>query len=73
MLYKQQSLEVSKREIQCYDHGGDAQTKFTCHLLIHLPDIKTQKDLKAQTTESVKYTYRLQSGASYPFLICSNL
>lgn len=64
---------MNKREIQRHDRGGDAQTKLTCHLLTHLPDVKTQKDLKTQTTESMRYTYRLQSGASYPFLICSNL
>lgn len=59
--------------MQPYDDGGDAQTKLTCQLLIQFPDIHTQEDLKAHTIESMKCTYRLQSGASYPFLICSNL
>lgn len=58
--------------MQPYDDGGDAHSKLACHLHLHLPDVNT-RDLQAHTMESMKYTYRLQSGASYPFLICSNL
>lgn len=63
---------MNKREMQPYDDGDDAQSKLACHLLLHLPDVNT-RDLQAHTTESMKCTYILQSGASYPFLICSNL
>lgn len=42
-LCKQWALEASKREMQAYDDGGDAQRKLTCQLLFQLPVVKTQK------------------------------